>query len=230
MMTPAELVVDTVKLVSLPAVYLRARELMADANVPLRRVGEVIAADPGLTARLLRIANSAYFGFTARIETASRAVTILGTQQVHDLLLATSLANAFSDTDSDVLDMHAFWHDSVRCALAARLIAARCNVLDSERLFVEGLLHDIGHLVMFDKLPALTHEAMVQARHEGTPLHEVERELLGFDYSRGRGDAAGGVEPAGRAVRGGPLACRAAECRALLPGGGDRAHCPSPHA
>ena len=183
MMTPAELVVDTVKLVSLPAVYLRARELMADANVPLRRVGEVIAADPGLTARLLRIANSAYFGFTARIETASRAVTILGTQQVHDLLLATSLANAFSDTDSDVLDMHAFWHDSVRCALAARLIAARCNVLDSERLFVEGLLHDIGHLVMFDKLPALTHEAMVQARHEGTPLHEVERELLGFDYA-----------------------------------------------
>ena len=183
MMTPAELVADTVKLVSLPAVYLRAREMMADPHVPLRRVGEVIASDPAMTARLLRIANSAYFGFAARIETAVRAVTILGTQQVHDLLLATSLATAFSDTDSDVLDVEEFWRDSMRCALAARLIAARCNVLDSERLFVEGLLHDIGHLVMFDKLPALTREAMVQARHEGTPLHRVERDLLGFDYA-----------------------------------------------
>ena len=183
-MTLAELVNDTVKLVSLPAVYLRARELLDDPNIPLNRVGEVVASDPGMTARLLRIANSAYFGFAARIETPARAVAILGTQQVHDLLLATSLATVFSGTGRDAVNMEQFWRDSMRCALAARLTAAHCNVLDSERLFVEGLLHDIGHLLMFEKVPSLTHEAMVQARHEGTPLHVVERDLLGFDYAQ----------------------------------------------
>jgi len=183
MLSAEQLVESTVDLVSLPAVYLRAKERIDDPDSSLDEVAEVIGQDPAMTARLLRIANSAFFGFAARIETVGRAVNILGTQQVHDLLLATSVSNAFSGISSEVISMDLFWRNSVHCGVAARLLASRCNVLDSERLFVEGLLRDIGHLVMYTKVPGLAKEALVQSENEGTELVRVERELMGFDYA-----------------------------------------------
>jgi len=183
MLSAEELVASTVDLVTLPAVYLRAKELIDDPDSSLAEVAEVIGQDPAMTVRLLRIANSAFFGFAARIETVMRAVNILGTQQVHDLLLATSVSNAFSGISSEVVSMDVFWRNSVHCGVAARLLASRCNVLDSERLFVEGLLRDIGHLVIYTKLPGLAKEALVQSCNEGTDLALVERELMGFDYA-----------------------------------------------
>lgn len=87
MLSAEQLVESTVDLVTLPAVYLRARERIDDPDSSLGEVAEVIGQDPAMTARLLRIANSAFFGFAARIETVGRAVNILGTQQVHDLCL-----------------------------------------------------------------------------------------------------------------------------------------------
>jgi HD-like signal output (HDOD) protein len=183
-MQPQELVDSIVKLVSLPQVYLRVKSLLDDPDASLADVGEVITQDPGLTSRLLKITNSAFFGFPGRIETVSRAVTILGTQQLHDLLLATSVATAFSGLSPKVMDMDTFWRNSVYCGVAARLLATRCNVLDSERLFVEGLLCDIGHLIMYQRIAELAEQALVQARKDKTPLYRAERDLIGFDYAQ----------------------------------------------
>ena len=183
-MQPQELVDSVVKIVSLPQVYVRVKGLLDDPDASLADVGEVIAQDPGLTARLLKITNSAFFGFPGRIETVSRAVTILGTQQLHDLLLATSVATAFSGLSPKVMDMDTFWRNSVYCGVAARLLATRCNVLDSERLFVEGLLCDIGHLIMYQRIPELAEQALVQARKNKMLLYSAERELIGFDYAQ----------------------------------------------
>lgn len=82
-----------------------------------------------------------------------------------------------------MIDLNVAWRNSVYCAVASRLLASRCNVLDCERLFVEGLLHDIGHLVMYAKIPALASEALVRSRNEGTELFRVERKLIGVDYA-----------------------------------------------
>ncbi|MCO6412381.1 MAG: HDOD domain-containing protein [Thiogranum sp.] len=181
--TAGELVDRVTDLVSLPDIYLRVQQLLEDSDSSLADVGRIISTDPALAARLLKIANSPFFGMTAKIETISRAITILGTRQLHDLLLASSVASAFRDAPAH-LDMNRFWTRSVRCAVTARLLAFECNVLDSERLFVAGLLHDIGHLVMYRMLPEPSAEAAACAEAQGQPLAEVERELFfGFDYA-----------------------------------------------
>jgi len=181
--SPRDLIAANPHLPSLPAVFVRAKQRMDDPNSSLAAVGEVIAHDPALSARLLRLANSAFFGYAARVETVWRAVTLLGTQQVHDLLLATSVASAFTGLPGGLVDMNAFWRNSVRCAVAARLVAVRCNVLDSERLFVEGLLYDIGHLVIYQTQPELAAEVLARARALDCDPSVVERALIGFDYA-----------------------------------------------
>jgi HD-like signal output (HDOD) protein len=179
-----ELVSQVVRLTTLPGVYLKVKKLVEDPDSSLMDVAEVIAQDPAMTMQILRIANSAFFGFAAKIPTVSRAVNLLGTQQVHDLALAASVAKAFEGISPEVMDMQRFWRDSIHCGIVARILAVRCNVLDSERLFVEGLLRNIGHVVLYDRLPEQTSAAVLQARETGQQLFQVERELLGFDYAQ----------------------------------------------
>lgn len=178
-----ELVSSAVQLVSLPDVYFRVKSLVDDPRSAMADIAQVIAYDPALSARFLKIANSAIFGFASKIETVSRAITLLGTQQVHDIVLATSVTRAFKGISSRVMNMEAFWRNSIYCGMLSRQLAIRCNVLDSERLFVEGLLRDIGHLILYQKVPELAEEALRRSRQEGKPLFRLERELLGFDYA-----------------------------------------------
>jgi len=178
-----QLVAGSVELVTLPDVYFRVRTVMEDPKAGLDALAEVIAYDPALSARFLRLANSPVFGLVSRVETVSRAVTVLGMQQTHDIVLATSVARVYGRVSSKIVDMEAFWMRSVYCAIAARMLAERCDVLDSERLFVEGLLRDLGHVLMYLKIPGTARRAFVKARDSGTSLHVAERELFGFDFA-----------------------------------------------
>ena len=171
------------RLVTLPDVYLRTRTLLQDPNASIARIADVIACDPAMTARLLRIANSAFFGFAAPVQTVARAVNLLGTDQVHDLLLATSVATAFAGVPESLTEMRTFWRRGVLCGAAARLLASHCNVLDGERLFVEGLLHEVGHLVMFAHMPEPAADVLRESAASGVPAFRLERERLGCDYA-----------------------------------------------
>jgi HD-like signal output (HDOD) protein len=183
MMNTNELIDQVTDLVSLPDIYLRVQQLIDDPKASLGDIGKVICTDPALTARLLKIANSPFFGLAAKIETVSRAISVMGTQQLHDLLLATSVATTFDRLPEPHVDMKRFWTHSIRCAIAARLLAYECNVLDSERLFVAGLLHDIGHMVMYQLLPEQSADAASRALATRRALPQIERELFGFDYA-----------------------------------------------
>lgn len=180
----AALVDHVTELVVLPEVYLRVQQLLNDSNTSAADIGRIINTDPVLTARLLKIANSPYFGMAARIDTIGRAVAIMGTQHLHDFLLATSVTSAFVGLPEPRPDLNRFWLRSTRCAIIARLIAIDCNVLGNERVFVAGLLNDIGHLVMYQLMPGPTAEAEACAEAQGRSLAAVERELFfGYDYA-----------------------------------------------
>ena len=183
-MTLEELLSSTTKMYSMPDVYFRVKALVDDPDARMADLASVIGADPGLTARLLRLANSAFFGMTARVDTVSKAVNLLGMQQVHDLVLATSITRTFAHVSSKVMDMPRFWRQSVHCGILARELAGACNMLDGERLFAAGLLHDVGHLLMYQGVPELAQAARLQAEQQGMPLFRVERSLLGFDYAQ----------------------------------------------
>lgn len=182
-----EQVTKDAQLISLPAVYLNLKTVLDDPDYSMADVEAVLGKDPAMTARLLRQVNSPFFGFASRIDTVDRAIGMLGTQQVHDLVLATSVAQTFEGISVEVMDMHTFWWRSVYCGTAARLLAANCNFLDSERLFVAGLLRDIGHLVMYQSIPEFSQQAIIRAEEENQPLYRVERELIGFDFAKAGG-------------------------------------------
>ncbi|MCB1788374.1 MAG: HDOD domain-containing protein [Gammaproteobacteria bacterium] len=170
-------------LVSLPDVCLRVNALLEDPRASAEQIGEVVNYDPGLTARLLKIVNSAYYGLPGRIETVSRAITVIGSKDLQALILATSAVEAFKQVSTDLVDMEAFWHHSVFAGLSARNLAARSATQGGETLFVAGLLHDVGKLVMYHGLPGQSQEILARCAAEGTEQHQVEREVLGFDHA-----------------------------------------------
>jgi HD-like signal output (HDOD) protein len=180
---PWEDIKKEAKLVSLPDVYLRLTNVLDSPDFAMAEIVTVISQDPSTTLRLLRIVNSSLYGFATKIESVSRAITMLGTQQVHDLVLATSVAKAFKGMASEIMDLQRFWRRSIYCAVASRQLSDLCGGCDKERVFVAGLLHDIGHLVMYRALPSLAQQAIVTARENNKPLYLVERALFGFDYA-----------------------------------------------
>ncbi|TKB07246.1 HDOD domain-containing protein [Desulforhopalus sp. IMCC35007] len=183
MNTTLKEVTKAAKLISLPEVYFRLKSILEEPDFSMAEVAVIISHDPAITVRLLRMVNSSLYGFRKKIETVSHAVSLLGTVQVHDIVLASSVVQAFKGMSSDVMDMQKFWQRSVYCAVAARQLAALCRGCDKERLFVAGLLHDIGHLVMYQEVPDQSRQAMRGAAERNEPIYKIERELLGFDYA-----------------------------------------------
>lgn len=170
-------------LTSLPTVYERVREQLESPTGSVFEVSRLVSADPALTARLLRLVNSAMYGYRGKVDNVAQAVQILGLQQVHDLVLAMSLHAVFAGIRPARLDMKRFWRDSVLCALASRTITRRSGRPGLERMLVIGLLADIGHLVMFQTTPLLADTARQSAVQTGEALHLAERRIVGCDFA-----------------------------------------------
>ncbi len=184
MSTTLESISQRAKLVTLPDIYLRLKSVLDDPDSNLSDVAEAVGNDPAMTIRLLQIVNSAYFGLGTEIDTITRAVSLLGTTEVHDLVLAASVAHSCENMSNEVMDMQRFWRRSIFCAISGRELASLCNITNSERLFVAGLLRDIGHLFIYQVAPQKAQTSAELARTQGIPLYLVERSLLGVDYAR----------------------------------------------
>lgn len=187
-----ELVEGVGDLVTLPDVFIRISQLVDDPDSTLDDIAKVVSQDPSFTVRLLRVANSAFYGFASSIETVPRAVTLIGTSQVRNLALSTSVARTFAGLPNELVSMDNFWHHSLYCALAARLIAKRVSKSDPEALFTAGLLHDIGELVIFNRLPEEAKEALELVLDSGDemPVYLAERQIMGLDHAQVGGELA----------------------------------------
>src|SRR3546814_16661563 len=109
---------------------------------------EVVYEDPALAGRLLRLANSAYFGFPGHVDSLSRAFTMVGTRQLRDLALATSVLDLFAGVSSELVSMASFWRHSVSCGLIARALATWRRTANDETFLVARRLPARGHLVL----------------------------------------------------------------------------------
>lgn len=184
-LAPELIVRDVGGLVSLPEVVIRINELVDDPDSSAEDIGRAVSQDAGLTAQLLRLANSAMFGMSRQVETVGRAVAVLGTRQVRDLTLGITAARAFTGIPNDLVSMGSFWHHSVLAAVAARHVAEHSRRGRPESAFVGGLLHDVGQLVLFKTRPTESREALLMTIDApGEPdLHLCERAILGFDHA-----------------------------------------------
>ena len=184
MITPKMLVNESMKLVSLPDIYVSLNNVLKNPDFSMSDVAMVIGHDPALTSRLLKIVNSPFYGLVSHVDSITHAINLLGTRQIHDLALATSIVDTFSGFHNDIMSMYDYWYNSVYCAVSCQLLAYHYKDIDTERPFVAGLLHDIGHLVMYQEIPDQSRPTILLAKEKGIELYLAERELLGFDYAQ----------------------------------------------
>lgn len=180
---PYDLIRDDVRVGTLPLVFMRLNEVINNPCSSVLDMGTVIEEDQGLTARLLRLANSPFYSFPSKVETIRQAVTVIGTQQMMDLVLATSVMDMFRGIPAELVTMEAFWHHSISCGIIARIMAVYRREPNVERFFVAGILHDIGRLVIYSKMPEASVKIIMRCREDGELQNKAEREVLNFDHA-----------------------------------------------
>ena len=171
------------QLASPPNLYF---ELIKTTENPAKTVadaGKIIEKDPGLTARLLKIVNSAFYGFPAQISTVTHAASIIGIPQLETLVLSTLVIDKFSSMPKGLLSMQEFWEKSLFCALIAKQISEfKDTKTNSELLFVCGLLHEIGCLIFYRKIPTLARAVGLRVESSGEEIILTEKKMIGFDH------------------------------------------------
>ncbi|BCG64169.1 MAG: hypothetical protein methR_P1937 [Methyloprofundus sp.] len=182
-LTAKGLVQDVSTLFSLPDIYYQVEQMIKDPRFTAVDIGQVIAKDPALAVRLLKLVNSSFYGFQARIDTISRAITIVGVQDLQNLVLATSVVDTFGRISSDLVDMTDFWLQSINCGVIAKLLAKESAVLHGERLFLAGLLHKIGTLVLYQELPEQSSKVLKLSDYDGPLIPVIEQEIIGFTFA-----------------------------------------------
>jgi HD-like signal output (HDOD) protein len=170
-------------LASLPDIFLEISRVISDPRSSAVHVADVISKDTSLSAKLLKIVNSAFYGFPSEIDTISRAVMIVGTRQLSTLALGASVIRVFRDIPADMVDMKSFWEHSITCGVGARMIGSYKNIPNTERLFVAGLLHDIGRIILYRSLPEVGREILIRARGAHRLVRTEEAEVLGYDHA-----------------------------------------------
>ena len=171
------------ELPSLPEVYIRVTELLETESATAARIGDAVQTDPTLTARILKLINSAYYGLVNPVTSISQAVTLLGRQQLQQVLVGSVLAGVFKDFDISTFPLRDFWRHCIKTAIIARQLAMQnARVIDHEAFFTAGLLHDIGWLVIAKVNPGSYLHITEIASSENKDIIQVETEKLGVTH------------------------------------------------
>lgn len=181
--TAAELVQGVERLVALPEVCFRVNEMLDDPSSSAADFSSVIVQDADLSARILRLVNSAYFALPSPVETISRAVTIVGTQQLRDLAMLTTACDLFHGIPPDLFNMGDFWHYAVATGVFAKDLAVHADFPHGERMFVMGVMHDLGRLVIMQHLGQQARDILLLAESGAELLTYAEQEVLGYTHA-----------------------------------------------
>ena len=177
------LVAEVDKLVSLPDIYYRLESAIESPSSTVEDFAKLLGSDPDLCARLLSLANSAFYSFPAKVETIDRAVGMIGLRQIRELVLVTTVLKAFSKIPIEIVNMTSFWEHSVAVGVLAKSIAQYAGLPQSERYYIVGLLHDIGRLVMYIKLPGFMSDLLIKSEQQEQSLFILEQQQLAYTHA-----------------------------------------------
>lgn len=171
------------KLASLPDIYFKITRTVENPGGSAVSLGSMVAKDPNLAARLLRLVNSPLYSLATPIDSIDRAVALVGTNEVCRLALAITVVDTFNGVPSDLLNMRDFWKHSVCVAIAADVISTHLPGGYRDNFFIPGLLHDVGRLIMLMTLtPELLKEIFTE-HFTGASLFGAEIAVLDFDHA-----------------------------------------------
>lgn len=171
------------ELASLPDVYQRLEECINSPESTIEEISQIISADPALAVRILKLSNSALYSYPKKIESIYTALSVIGTQQLRELVLATVVLDMFECVSCDSLSMSDFWQHSIACGIAARVLATYRREANVERFYLMGLFHDIGRLLLFIKRPKHSLVLLEQLQSQHALLTDLEYATLGVEHA-----------------------------------------------
>lgn len=167
-----------------PHVYVKLKKTLEDPRSSFKEFSTIIGNDPALSARLLKIVNSAFYGLENEVETVTHALGIIGTEQLSQLVLATSVTKQFSGIPKNLVSMDLFWRHSIACGVTAKIIADWLGERNLENYYLAGMLHDIGSLIIYKKFPEEAEKVLKICKDNKEYLFDVERKIFGSSHAK----------------------------------------------
>ncbi|PKM41923.1 MAG: hydrolase [Firmicutes bacterium HGW-Firmicutes-8] len=172
------------ELPALPQITYRVLKLTSDPKTSIAELANTIVKDQVLTAKVLRMANSVYYGYARRIYSISEALIILGFSTVRNLVLAASVYTVMDkELQGYFLPKGDLWKHCMSTALIARSLAKKVNYELPDQAFIAGLLHDIGKIVLNTYMKESFHSVIEKVNKENIPFMDAEQQILGFDHA-----------------------------------------------
>jgi len=162
---------------TLPVVASRINKLLENPQTTAEEVGKAIAIDPALASKVLKLVNSAFYGFPGKISTITHAIVILGFSTIKNIVLTTSIFEAFKETNAEKpkFKIEDLWLHSIACGAASQCIAKQIGFKDRETCFIAGLIHDIGKTILFLYAPREIQEIIEKSIARDTLFYETEK-------------------------------------------------------
>ncbi|MDA8307891.1 MAG: response regulator [Deltaproteobacteria bacterium] len=171
---------------SLPSLYQEVVEEAQSQNGSLAKVGDIISKDVGMSAKLLQVVNSAFFGFPGQVSSIMRAVNLLGLENIKALILSLKIFTSSHPTNFHCYSLSSLWSHSISVGMIARSIATQegfsQNLIDEA--FMAGMLHDVGKVVLMDKLPEECLKISELVKSSGCQLWEAEQKISGTTHAQ----------------------------------------------
>jgi len=174
---------ENITLPEIPSIVFELNEVIANPLSSAEDIAQVVHRSPSLTALLLKMVNSPFYGFPSKIDKISLAVTLIGTREISGLALGISVISLFKNIPKEILDMYSFLKHSLACGIISRILAAHKSIPQTEQLFVSGLLHDLGRLILFSYFPDEAINVLGQARSTNMLLYLQENDSLGCNHT-----------------------------------------------
>jgi len=169
---------------TLPIIVSQIIDLVSNPRTPVQDLTRIISIDQSLTTRILKIVNSAYYGFPQQISTINHALVILGFNEIRNIAFTISVLESFSDSNNHgSFDREKFWQHSLGCALGAKMLAKILRYRVSSEVFIAGLIHDIGKIIFDQYAHKLFIEALKKAELENISIYEAEKKVIGIAHT-----------------------------------------------
>lgn len=183
-MKASDLALTANKLAPFPDIVCRVNDAIADGSSDAHDIGKIISLDTALTSSLLRAANSPLYRRVNSVSDIDDAVTLLGMQEIRNLVFAVSAADTVRAFPNPIIDLELFWKHSLYTAIIAEDIGNSSPLSQNISMFTAGLLHDVGQLLLFNQLPEQSQRAIEHSldHKDGRDVYESERSVFGFDH------------------------------------------------
>lgn len=173
-----------VGLPTLPSMLQNINRLMLNPRTSAKEVAQIISSDPAIASKVLRVVNSSFYGFPNRISTITHAIVILGFNTVKSIVLSSTIFDIFKKTGQDeTFNRTDFWKHSLGVGAASRAIGRIVGYSALEEIFIAGLLHDVGKIVLDQFLHDKFAEILQKAEREKILVREAEEQLLGVNHA-----------------------------------------------